>query len=229
MTSETPTDVTGVLSAVPYFAELDMPTLAATTQIAVRRAFEAGQVVLLEGESGSGLYVVEEGWLKTVKASSEGREQTVRLIGPGEFFNAIGVFVGAPLPVTVSALEPSVVWIIPHDALFHLLQTQPTLAQTIIRDLADRVLHLVSLVEDISLRTVEARLARYLLQHAAEERVQRKRWATQAEIAAQLGTVPDVLSRALHNLVAAGLVQVKRQEIRILDREGLQARTECTA
>jgi CRP/FNR family transcriptional regulator len=56
--------------------------------------------------------------------------------------------------------------------------------------------------------------------------VQRRRWSTQAEMAARLGTVPDVLSRALRSLADAGLIAVGRQQIRILDPQGLADRAQ---
>ena len=82
------------------------------------------------------------------------------------------------------------------------------------------MLHLLDLVEDLSLRTIEARLARTLLERATAGTLHRHRWATQTEMAARLGTVPDVLSRALRKLADEGLVQVSRHQIQILDREG---------
>jgi CRP/FNR family cyclic AMP-dependent transcriptional regulator len=91
-----------------------------------------------------------------------------------------------------------------------------------IQDLAGRVLHLISLVDDLSLRTVEARLARLLVEQAVGDKVYRKKWATQAEMAARLGTVPDVLSRSLRNLAEQGVIQVERSLIQILDMEALE-------
>ncbi len=85
-------------------------------------------------------------------------------------------------------------------------------------------MYLLSLVEDLSLRTVEARLARLLLEQSRGGTVQRRRWATQSEMAARLGTVPDVLNRALRSLVDEGLIQVERHQIQILDLQGLEAR-----
>jgi len=79
-------------------------------------------------------------------------------------------------------------------------------------------------VEDLSLRTVEARLARFLLEQATGGVLRRQRWATQAEMAARLGTVPDELNRALRSLAEEGLIQVKRHQIQILDRQGLEAK-----
>ncbi len=51
--------------------------------------------------------------------------------------------------------------------------------------------------------------------------VQRQRWATQAEMAARLGTVPDMVNRALRKLSEAGMINVERHQIQILDKEGL--------
>ncbi len=110
--------------------------------------------------------------------------------------------------------------------MLKLLETHPKLAQHVIGDLAERLLHMIKLVEDISLRSVEARLARFLLAQAADGEVQRRRWATQAEMAARLGTVPDVLNRALRKLGEEGLIEVARHQIRILDLEGLKLRAE---
>jgi CRP/FNR family transcriptional regulator len=101
-----------VLSSIPYFAKLDVHTLESISHAALRRTFDAGQVVFLEGEPNSGLYTVQEGWLRAVKISQAGREQVIRFVGPGEMFNEIGVFAGGLNQVTVEALEPSVVWII---------------------------------------------------------------------------------------------------------------------
>jgi CRP-like cAMP-binding protein len=107
--------------------------------------------------------------------------------------------------------------------MLHLLDTNPRLARGVIQNLAGRVLHLVALVEDLSLRSVDARLARLLLERSVDDIILRQRWATQAEMAARLGTVPDVISRSLRKLVNQGLIQMDRSAIRILDRAKLVA------
>lgn len=78
--------------------------------------------------------------------------------------------------------------------------THPPLARRVIQDLAGRLLHVMSRIEDIFLRLVEGRLARFLLEQAEAQTVHRRRWATQAEMAFRLGTVPDVFNRALRKL-----------------------------
>ncbi|CAG0997253.1 partial CRP-like cAMP-activated global transcriptional regulator, partial [Anaerolineae bacterium] len=164
------------------------------------------------------------GWLKSVKMSPKGREQILRLVGAGEAFNEIGVLLGSSNLVTVVALERSVVWVIRCEMFLQLLDEYPPLARIITQNLAKRVLNLLSLVEDLSLRPVEARLARLLLEQSANK-VQRPRWATQAEMASRLGTVPDVLNRALRSLVEQELIAVERHQIKILDRKGLVAKS----
>jgi CRP-like cAMP-binding protein len=104
-----------------------------------------------------------------------------------------------------------------------LLEKHPELAQHVIERMAARVVELVNLVEDLSLRTVTGRLARLLVEDAMDDTLHRPRWYTQSEIAARLGTVPDVLQRALSNLADEGLIEVERSVIRIRNREMLEA------
>ncbi len=211
-----------VLSAVPYFSGLEPHILDTITRSAIARVYDPDQLVLLEGEPASGLYTVQYGWLKVSKIAIDGREQILQLLGSGEVFNAVSVFSGAPNPASVTALETTRLWMIGRQAMLKLLDENPAIARLIIQDLAGRVTHLISLVEDLSLRTVEARLARLLLEQSIGNSLQRKKWATQTEIASRLGTVPDVLSRTLRKLSDRGLIQIDRQEIRILDRHELE-------
>lgn len=210
-----------LLSSIPYFVHVDANTLAAIAQSAVRMSYQANQVVLMEGEPSSGLFVVQEGWLKSVKTSPEGREQVMRVVGPGDVFNAIGALASPTNPGTVIALETATVWILQRETLLRLLDEYPDLAWMMIQALAERVQRLMSQVEDLSLRSVEARLARLLLEEATEESFERRRWDTQSEMAARLGTVLDVLNRALRRLAADNVIKVERQRIIILDQERL--------
>ncbi|MBK8020399.1 MAG: Crp/Fnr family transcriptional regulator [Chloroflexi bacterium] len=176
----------------------------------------------MEGEGDVALYVVDSGWLKAIKTSPEGREQVLQFLGPGEAFNAIGVLIEAANPATVVALEPSVVVAIPQQVILRLIEQHPELGRVIIQRLAARVQQLIRMVEDLSLRSIESRLARYLIEESSADQLQRPRWATQAELANRLGTVPDVLHRALRSLAKENLIRVERHEIRILDIGGLK-------
>ncbi|MCP4357005.1 MAG: Crp/Fnr family transcriptional regulator [Chloroflexi bacterium] len=209
------------LQTIPIFGGLDAQSLAELARSARWREYEAAEIVTLEGEAQPGLYILQYGWIKVVKVSPNGREQILRFLESGETFNEIGVFANQPNPATAVALEPVGIWLIPRESLLHLLQERPQFAQTIITKMAERMLYLVSLVTDLSLRPVTGRLARLLLEDATDDILHRPRWYTQAELAARLGTVPDVIQRALRNLESNGFIKVDRRQITILDRKGL--------
>ncbi|MBZ0300162.1 MAG: Crp/Fnr family transcriptional regulator, partial [Anaerolineae bacterium] len=138
------------LTAVPYFADVDAALVAMIAGQTIRQEYDTGQVVFLEGEQEVSLYIVQQGWLKAVKISPDGREQVLHFIGPGEVFNAIGVFVESTNPATVIALEPATVWVIPQNVILKLLDDYPELARVVIQRLAGRVQQLIAMVEDLS-------------------------------------------------------------------------------
>ena len=209
------------LRAVPYFARLDAAALQAVSSNAVSRQFEPGVVLFLEGEPCAGMFIVDEGRVKLYKLSVEGREQVVRLMGPGEFFNEVAVLDGGPNPVSAMAVRRSRVWVIERSTMVQLLARYPSLALGVIESLAAHARHLLSLVEDLSLRTVSARLAKLLIAQA-EGRPEAPRRLTQQEMAAQLGTVREMVSRGLRSLEEEGIIRFDRHRIVILDREGLE-------
>jgi len=217
-----------LLSRIRRFNDLPPEAQEAIAAAARPRHYEAGQVIYLEGEPAEAVYILEKGWVKATRMSSDGREQAMLFLRPVEIFGDIAVFTGMPYPGTVTTLEEVDVWAIPAQTLLDLLRRYPELAMAVIQRLGERVLHYISLVEDLSLRSVEARLANTLLQHAElhEGRliIPRRAWTTYDEMAARLGTVRDVLSRALKTLEAEGLLKVERRQIILLDREGLARR-----
>jgi len=210
------------LRKVPIFEALDDVIMIEMVATAQWREYGAGEVIVLEGEAQPGLYFLDYGFVKVVKISTSGREQTLRILEPGETFNEIGVFTRRPNPATAIALEPVGVWLIRREALARLLKEHPAFGQSVMEKIAERMLFLVALVTDLSLRPVTGRLARLLLDSATDDIVQRPRWFTQAELAARLGTVPDVIQRSLRSLEADGFIAVDRQQIRILDRSALE-------
>ncbi|RIK41390.1 MAG: hypothetical protein DCC55_12055 [Chloroflexi bacterium] len=216
------------LQTSSFLRGLDPEVLAQMARSAVWRAYAPGAVIFLEGDAAPALYYVDTGWVKVVKMSPEGREQVLQVFGPGEIFSGMGVFVDRPAPATAIALEQTRIWLLQRDAVRRMLAANPALAVQVIEFMADRLTELVTLVADLSLHTVTERLARLLLEEAEDDVVYRRRWATQAEMAARLGAVPDVLNRALRALVEEELIELDRQQIRILDRQGLAAKTTLT-
>ncbi|MBC8503252.1 MAG: Crp/Fnr family transcriptional regulator [Chloroflexi bacterium] len=184
-----------------YFSAIDKSAMKYLAAASIRTSYDAGQILFIVGEPCIGLYVVESGWLRAVKISTMGREQVIRFVGPGDVFNEVGVLTGGVNLIMVEALEPSIVIIVRRDLLLDLVDRYPVLAKSIIRNLAQRVLYAMNLITELSLHTVESRLARYLLEQSSGNTISRQRWATQATIAARIGTVPVVINRTFRALV----------------------------
>ncbi|MBK9746713.1 MAG: Crp/Fnr family transcriptional regulator [Anaerolineae bacterium] len=212
------------LRKIAYFSEIDGQLQKELAQHAQRVSLEAGEILLIEGERSQTAYVVESGWLKSSKSSLNGREHVLQFIGAGETINEMNVLTDTTNSTTITALETSVLYAIRRDVILSVLHRYPQLAQIMVQKLADTVQFLFTVIEDMSLRSIEARLARYLLDQASGDTLYRPKWATQAELANHLGTVPNVLHRTLKNLEQEGLIKVERQQIKILDAQGLVQR-----
>ncbi len=216
-------DLSAQLSKIPYFEKLNPQHLSCINEAAIIRTFEEGQQVFLEGDPCVGLYIVESGWARAVKRSPSGREQAIRFVGPGDVFNEVGVMTGGANLVTVEALESVTLIIIQKDVILDLVDRCPSLAKGLIENLAQRVNYAMNMVVGLSLHSVESRLARFILSQAKEEHlINRKKWTTQAFIAAQIGTVPVVVNRAFCAFVEDNLIELTRNHIRILDSGRLQ-------
>jgi CRP-like cAMP-binding protein len=212
------------LQAFEFFQGVETSALSRLAQSATWKVFAPDAVVFWEGDTEANLYFLQYGSLKVLKTSPDGRAQVLRFIDAGEIFNEIGVLAKRPNPATAVALEESGIWLIPRSALEEIMLVHPSTAMQIIENMADKIIELVTLAADLSLKTVEARFAEILLEQAQGDVLERRRWSNQTELAARLGTVPDVVGRVMRELTRAGLISVDRQQIRILKRAELEAR-----
>ncbi len=216
------------MSQIKNFDTLTAEAQEAIMKVAVFRHFDAGQVIYIEGEPPTFVYILEKGWVKATRMSHEGREQGMLFLRPVEIFGDIAVFTETSYPGTTTALEDVDAWAIPSLELLELVKRYPDLALMIIRKLSQRVLYYIGLVEDLSLRSVEARLAHPRLHHAELKNgqlvVPRRIWTTFDEMAVRLGTVRDVLSRVIKSLEADGYLRVEKKAIILLDPKGLAER-----
>lgn len=217
-----------VLTATPVFGTLPAKILATVASQLAPRAYVAGQVICTEGDAATSLFLLETGWVKGVRITEGGREQAIIVLRGGEIFGAESVFTRAPYPWTVIALEATAAWTIDNATLKSLTGRHPALAIALLEHLGARACDYIQLVEDLSLRNVPARLAWTLLSHAESQGgeliVPRRSWSTLDEIAARLGTVRDVLSRALSTLESEGLLRLERHQIVLIDPVKLRDR-----
>jgi CRP-like cAMP-binding protein len=219
--------------SIPYFSALDDSEFHELASSLRERAYRKGASVLLESEPCRGLYVVVAGRVRVFKLSAEGREQVLRILGPGRTFNDVPVFDGGRNPASISALEDSRIAFIPRDRLLALVDRHPRVAQAVIRVLASRLRAMTVLIEDLALRSVVARVARLFLDCAAgretviEDRAGGCARLTQQQIAAMTGSVREVVQRALKTLERDGAIATGRARIRILDPAALERWSEA--
>jgi CRP-like cAMP-binding protein len=210
----------------PSFEGLPDTIIHALNDAATCRRYAAGELLFLEGEPTAGLFMIETGAVKVSRVSRDGREQILQLAPRGTTFNEVSVLDGGPNPATAIAHTDTVAWCITRAELRHLTDTYPELAWALIESIARRARHLVSLVEDLSMRSVRGRLARLILELADEYGDSEiPRVLTQEEMASRLGTVREVVGRALRGLAADQIIDFDRQSITVLDRERLQQET----
>lgn len=221
------------LRCISLFASLSDDALAQVARVARARVYVQGETIIFEGDPCQAACFIAEGQVRVYRLSPSGREQVLARLGPGQAFNTVPPFqLEGVNHATVEALTPVTLYALACKDFHRLVTECPELALLILQDFADRLDHLTNLVEDLSLRTVRGRLARFLLEHAstklsgtAEAGAVTQRW-TQEEIAAHLGTVRDMVGRALRAFTDAGLMRMDRQRILLLDREGLEAETQ---
>ena len=221
-----------LLKQIPYFASLPDRQVCELAAGLRERHYNAGQVIFLKGDPCQGLFIVLRGRVRTVTTSVEGREQVLKVFGPGRTFSDIPVFDNGPLPADAVAVTESTIAVIRQRHLLDLLRRHPDACIDVIRLFASRLRAYKGVIEDMSLRDVVARVARLLLDSArgratlVEDSPSLRLRYTQHEIAAMVGSVREVVQRALKTLEHAGLIEMARGKIRVIDVDALDAWTE---
>lgn len=220
------------LAKVPMFSGLAESELAFLAQRAVPRHYSAGQLVFSEGEPCAGMYVVESGHVRIFKSSANGREQVLNVDGPGSSVAELPVFDGGNYPASVAAVgEATLLFISKHD-FQTLCLTHPQVALKVLRVVGARLRRLVGIIEELSFSTVRHRLAAFLLRSAQRDG---KRVAggtaitlpaSNQELASQIGTVRELVSRNLSRLQSAELIRMEGRDVIIPDLKALEAECE---
>jgi len=216
------------LASVPYLAGLSPEDIGAMARTAQVRHLQKGEILFQEDTPCGGLHVIAAGRVKVFKLSSTGREQVLHVERDG----ALGespLLDGNPYPASAEAIEPSVVLFLPKGTVFAWCRRQPDIALGMAQALARRVRRFAVLAEELALREVKDRLAGYLV-HRGEEsgrssgkRVEILLTESNQEIADQIGTVREVVSRTLASLKRDGLISISGRRLTISSIDQLRA------
>ena len=185
-----------------------------------------GAHLATEGEPADQFGLMVAGKARVFYLGADGRQITFETVEAGQPFAAVGSLAGTRYPANVEAATPATVACVPADALFALLDAEPTVAHTLIADLANRVINFTAVVTTLSL-DVPSRVARYVFQRAltagrpTPEGLEVTLGMKKGELAMALGTVPETLSRAFARLSADGVMQVHGSMVTVLDMRAL--------
>ena len=222
-------DFSPTLSRVPIFAELTPAQLAFLAQRIVVKQYDPGEVVFAEGDACAGLYIVERGHVRIFKSSSAGREQVLSIDGPGSSVAELPVFDGGPYPASASAIDAVTLLLLRKQDFHALCLAHPEVALKVLKVVGARLRRLVGIIEELSFTTVRRRLASFLFRLArqegkrTEEGIEITLPANNQELAAQIGTVRELVSRNLSRLQQEGILKVDARSVVVRDLAALEA------
>lgn len=220
-----PTDKIAALRATILFGGLTDEELRALASRCSERKLSREEVLFIAGEEARGLYVVVSGAVRAFRAGADGREQVIHTEHAGAILADVPVFDDGTYPATAVADEDSVVLFIAKEDVRAVCLEHPTISLAALKMMAARLRRHAELVEALSLREVGQRIARLMLIEA-ERRGKRLDGGltfdltlTNGQIAARVGSVREVVSRALARLQQDGLIVLDSRRVTIPDEE----------
>jgi CRP/FNR family transcriptional regulator len=226
-------DIVAVLESTALFSELspeELRTLAART---ARKLFRTGELLFSEGEPCHGLHIIASGKVRIFKSSANGREQVLAVNQPGESVAELPVFDGGQYPASAMAIEDTLIAFISQRDFHNYCLEHPRVALKVLSVVGARLRRLVGIIEELSFTTIRQRLVAMLLRLAQEQGkatgqgIEFQLPSTHQELANQLGTVRELISRNLMRLQAEGLLDVDARRIVVRDLKGLSALLEA--
>jgi len=220
-----------VLKSSSYFRALPVGRVMELATTAPVHKYKRGDVIFRKGDRSAGLCVVLRGSVRTVINSSDGRQQVLKVFGEGRTFGDLAAFDDDTQPAEAIAMVDSEIAVVRRAQLLDLLRSNPEAAIDVIRLFAGRLRAYKQVVEDLALRSVVARVARLLVDRArgtgtlVGESANLENVYTHEEIAAMVGSVREVVQRALKTLERAELIEMRRGRVYVVDIDALDGWT----
>jgi CRP-like cAMP-binding protein len=216
------------LANLAMFSEMGPAELDRIAAATVPVYFEKGQSIVQCGDPCTGFHLVVYGQVKLAFTSPQGVEKVVEIVRPGQSFGEALLFLDKPYIVFAQALADSMLLHVAKQAVLEQLGPNP-FGRRMVAGLAGRLHGLVRDVEAYSLRSSQERLIGYLLAELPEDAVQGEAEVRltpgKSVLASRLNMTPEHFSRLLHELAAAGLIQVNGRAIRVPDVARLRGGT----
>lgn len=210
------------MQSCPLFADVSPDDLKKLSAIVHQRKVLRGELLFSEGDTAKGFYVVAEGRVKVYKLSADGKERILHIVQPGSTFAEAAIFGDGNYPAYAEPLVATRLLFFPKKDFLNLLHNQSQIAINMIAGLSRYLRQFATQVEQLTFQDVPARLAKYLLTlpGATEGRVILP--ISKGQLASNLGTVSETLSRTLRKLSDEGLLEVEGKNITLRDFDELE-------
>lgn len=210
------------IKIVPIFNNLSDKEMMEVASITFGKNYKKGEMVYINGEKKDKLYVIHRGKVKITRFTSAGKEQVIRILGPGEFMGELDLFGNTNTTDNAEALEDVDMCIINGNDLKKLLIKYPHINFKIMEELSNRLERAENLIENISLNSVEKRLAKTLL-NMKDDKGNINLNMSKRDLASIMGMSQETLSRKLKAFVELGIIkQIGHRKIIILNEDALE-------
>lgn len=210
-------------ASLPPLARLEPPARAVLDR-ARPLSVDAGTPLFRPGSPCSGFVVVLEGEVRVTLGSATGREVVLYHVSPGEpcILTTACLLGSAHYPAEGVTSAPTRLVQLGQEDFQELLRTSERFRTFVFATFGDRILDLTRLVDAVAFGRLDGRLAEALLDGVARQGSALS--ITHRELAAEVGTAREVVSRQLEAFQRSGLVRLARGRIEVLDTEALRAR-----
>jgi len=230
MTMTKTSAVLSTLAKSPLLQGLPQESLEQIATGARRRTYRRGEILVHEGDPGDTLVILESGTVKVLVYSENGDETVLSLVGPGESFGELALIDGEARSATIQAMEPVEALSIHRDAFMQVVRSHPPTCERLLCALAAKIRYLTTSVSDLAFLNLEGRLAKKLLELAADRgrEVNGGREIavniTQDELAAMVGATRASVNKVLGWYADRDIIGHTRRRIVVRDPDRLRAR-----
>lgn len=209
----------GYLSEIDIFQDLTEQEIDALGQVTTMITCEAGRVFYVPGQTGEALFLLKKGRVQLYRLSLEGRKLIITILGPGTFFGEMALLGQGMHDALAEAVEDSTICVMSHHDVEQLLLQKPLVALRLLNALGNRLTEAETRLEEMAFQGCTARVASLLLRLAREGVVE---GLTHQDLADILGIYRETATHTLDGLKAAGLIEIGRRNISVLDPDGLR-------
>lgn len=215
--------INSCIDLVPIFNPLSAAEKEEILKLITHKHYKKGERIYDIGNENTDLFIINTGKIKIYRLSETGKEQVIRILGPGEFLGELSLFTNLPSRDSAEVLEDSSICMIESNILKKHVEKYPKIAFKIMEELSRRLDFVENMIENINHHSVEWRLARALLKMADKYGVVELR-TSKGDFASQIGMSQETLSRKLSFFESKKYIhQIGQRKIIITNRKALKA------